>query len=64
MLKKLIFKAVLVTLAVAAWLGYSLWQPQGGTYSGERFVEIPKGTGTRGIAAILADRGVISSQWT
>ena len=48
-------------LATGAWIAYSLGQPQGGDYSGERFVDIPKGTGARQIAALLAGKGVISS---
>ena len=61
MLKKLLLAVALLVAATAAWVGYSLGQPQGGVYSAERIVEIPMGTGSRQIAALLADKGVISS---
>ena len=63
MLKKLVLTAVLFGAAGAALVTYSLGQPQGGPYTEERIVEIPKGTGTRQIAALLADKGIISSSW-
>jgi UPF0755 protein len=63
MLKKILLGFFLATIAMAAWVSYSLNQPQGSAGQGERLVEIPKGTGTRQIAALLAGKGVISSPW-
>jgi UPF0755 protein len=63
MVKKILLFAVLALASAAAWVSYSIGQPQGSPYTGERFVEIPKGTGTRQIASLLADKGVISSPW-
>ncbi len=51
--------AAAVLLALAA--GAAAWwirRPYAG-FSGQTFVDIPKGTGTRGIARMLADAGVI-----
>ncbi len=61
MLKKLLLVIGLAAAGTAAWIGYSLDQLQGGEYDAERFVAIPKGTGTRQIAKLLAEKGVISS---
>lgn len=62
MLKKVILGAAAV-FAVAGLLVYqSLGQPRG-NFQQELFVEIPKGVGTRGIAAILAEKGVIGAPW-
>ena len=63
MLKKLFLTTVLLGAGAAALINYSLGQPQGGPYTDERIVEIPKGTGTREIAALLAGKGIISSSW-
>src|SRR5262245_61064357 len=63
MLKKLILAVVLVTVGAAAYVAFALRQPQGGIYSEDRIVEIPKGTGTRQIAAMLVEKQVISSPW-
>ena len=63
MLKKLFLTTVLLGAGAVALINYSLGQPQGGPYTDERIVEIPKGTGTREIAALLADKGIISSSW-
>ncbi len=63
MLKKLFLTALLLGAGAAALVTYSLGQPQGGPYGEERVVEIPKGTGTLQIAALLADKGIISSSW-
>jgi UPF0755 protein len=60
-MKKLFLATLLIAATVAAWLAYSLGQPQGGSYAEERVIEIPKGTGTRQIANLLAEKGVISS---
>ena len=63
MLKKAFLFLVLLLAAAGAWLAHELRQPQGGVFTEERFVEIPKGTGTRQIAGILAAKGIISSPW-
>jgi UPF0755 protein len=63
MLKKSLIATAAVLAATAGWVVYSLRQPQGGVYTEERVVDIPKGTGTRQIAALLAEKGVISSPW-
>ena len=61
MLKKILILIGVAAAGSAAWIGYQLGQPQGGVYTEERIIEIPKGTGTRQIASLLAEKGVISS---
>lgn len=63
MLKKLLLAVIIVTACAAGWVYYALRQPQGAPYTQERVVDIPRGTGTRRIAALLAENGVITSEW-
>ena len=60
-LKILLFLMVLGAAGVAVAY-YRISQPYAGPPR-EVFVEIPKGASTRGIAAKLADAGVIEAQW-
>lgn len=63
---KLLFRLfallVLAGLAAAGWTFYQLNQPYSG-FSEPVFVEFPKGTGTRQIATVLANKGVIRDRW-
>ena len=52
----------LVGLAAGGFAVYRLAQPYRG-FSGETFVEFPRGAGTRGIADALAKAGVVRSRW-
>jgi|SoiMethySBSTD1v2_1073268.scaffolds.fasta_scaffold362656_3 UPF0755 protein len=63
MLKKLSFALALVTIGFIVWVTHQLKQPQGGDFPEERVVEIPKGTGSRQISTLLAEKGVVSSPW-
>jgi len=55
--------AVILLALLAGLLGYlSLLAPYAG-FSGEALVDIPKGAGTRGIAALLSEAGVIRHSW-
>ncbi|HLK63332.1 MAG TPA: endolytic transglycosylase MltG [Bryobacteraceae bacterium] len=60
-MKKLI-GVLVVLLILAALLVVRLSLPYRG-FSGEIFVEIPRGTSTKGIAALLANAGVVRSRW-
>lgn len=62
MVKKLILAVLLILGATGLLFYLSLGQPHG-TFPNELMVEIPKGAGTRGIAALLAEKGVIASPW-
>ena len=53
---------LLTGLAAGAFGVYRLEQPYQG-FSGETFVEFPRGTGTSGIANALANAGVVRSRW-
>ena len=53
--------AILVVLA-AAWGLYRLVTPYQG-FTGAKFVEIPRGTSTGGIADLLVRNGVVRSRW-
>ena len=59
---RLIAAAVLLAIAAGGVLYVSLAQPYMG-FRDETFIEIPKGTTTRGIADQLAKAGVIRSRW-
>jgi UPF0755 protein len=54
--------AVLVIVAGGAWVVHLLNQPYKG-FTDPVFVEFARGTSTRSIATILADRGVIEQRW-
>jgi UPF0755 protein len=57
------FGVVIVLGACALGLGaYRLGRPYAG-FTGETFVEIPRGLGTGGIADLLEHEGVIASRW-
>jgi UPF0755 protein len=65
MRKFFVFAFILVLLAAAAAAGfiwYSTRLPYAG-FTGETFVEVPKGAGPRTIAYNLAQAGVIKSEW-
>jgi len=64
MRRAFILLAFLSILAVAAWIAFSLYNPYQGFAAPGVFVEIPKGSSARTIARILADQGVVRSQWT
>jgi len=64
MRRAFILLAFLSILAVAAWIAFSLYYPYQGFAAPGVFVEIPKGSSARTIARILADQGVVRSQWT
>jgi UPF0755 protein len=53
---------LILVVLVGAWGLYRLVAPYEG-FSGVRFVEIPRGTSTGGIADLLASNGVIRSRW-
>jgi cell division protein YceG involved in septum cleavage len=59
-MKTLLKLIVLVMLAVAGWLTWRLQQPFNPPAGGV-FVDIPRGSGTRAIAAQLATERVIES---
>src|SRR5260370_34384398 len=61
-LVRLLFLAVLLTGLTGAGLYVALFQPYQG-FQNEVFIEIPKGTTTRGIADQLAKAGVIRTSW-
>jgi len=52
----------ILAAAAAAGCGWRLTRPYQG-FSGETFVEFPHGTGSRGLAASLAQAGVVRSRW-
>src|SRR5579862_4207591 len=64
MRKAFAFLVLLLILASAAWIAFSLYNPYQGFAAPGVFVDIPKGTSARGIARILADQGVVRSQLT
>ena len=53
---------ILLGLAVGGYVIYRLEQPYQ-NFTGETFVEFPRGTGSRDIAAALAKAGVVRSEW-
>lgn len=61
-MKKLIIFLVLLVVAGAALVYFSLAAPFAG-YQGEVFVDIPTRTSTREIARMLQSRGVIQNEW-
>ena len=52
----------LAGLAAGGFAVYRLEQPYG-DFHGDTFVEVPRGTGTGGIAGALAKAGVVRSRW-
>ncbi|HEX4133151.1 MAG TPA: endolytic transglycosylase MltG [Bryobacteraceae bacterium] len=54
--------ALLIAVAGGAWIIHQLNQPYQG-FSNPVFVEFARGTSTRSIATVLADKGVIHSRW-
>ncbi len=54
--------AAIMILLIAAFIAYEVRAPYAG-FSGQVFVDIPKGTGTRQIATQLADAGVVRNAW-
>jgi UPF0755 protein len=59
---RFVFGLLLFALALGAGAFYLTTRPFK-AFEGERFVDIPKGTSTRGIAALLRREGVIQSDW-
>ena len=60
---KRVFLVLLLALALGAcYVFYSIGSPYAG-FDKEVIVDIPSGTSTRGIAALLEDNGVIRSHW-
>ena len=53
---------ILILLLIAAATGWSLFQPYKG-FSGDVFVEVPKGTGVSSTARLLAQAGVVKFNW-
>ena len=49
---------VLLLLAAGGFLGWQVFVPYHG-FAGERFVDIPHGTSTGGVAALLTKAGVV-----
>jgi UPF0755 protein len=54
--------AILAIVAFAGWCGWRLTRPYQ-AFGTETFVEFPRGTGSRALAAALAQAGVIRSRW-
>ncbi len=52
----------LALLAAGGFLFYRAFAPYQG-FAGQTFVDIPRGTSTEGIAALLAQAGVVRSRW-
>jgi UPF0755 protein len=52
---------LLLLLAAGGWLAWQVFAPYQG-FSGERFVDIPRGTSTDGVATLLAKAGVVRSR--
>ena len=53
---------LLLVIAAAGYLGYRLSRPYAG-FSGDAFVDLPRGTSTASIANRLAQAGVVRSRW-
>jgi UPF0755 protein len=49
---------LLLALAAGGWLAWQAFTPYQG-FQGERFVDIPRGTSTEGVATLLAKAGVV-----
>jgi UPF0755 protein len=59
---RLLVLVILIAAAGGSWLVYRLNQPYKG-FSDPVFVEFARGTSTRSIATVLADKGVIQDRW-
>ena len=64
MRRALILLVLLSIIALGAWIAFSLYNPYQGFDAPGVFVYIPKGSSARTIARLLADQGVVRSQWT
>ncbi|HEY1221368.1 MAG: endolytic transglycosylase MltG [Bryobacteraceae bacterium] len=53
---------MLAAVVFAGWCGWRLTRPYQ-AFGAETFVEFPRGTGSRGMAAALAQAGVVRSRW-
>ncbi len=53
---------ILAGVAAAGWCGWRVTRPYQ-AFGGDVFVEFPRGTGSRALAAALAEAGVVRSQW-
>jgi UPF0755 protein len=61
-LRRLVPLSLLCLLAAAAYVAIALHTPYAG-FNREAFVDLPKGTTTRRMAALLRDAGVIRNPW-
>jgi UPF0755 protein len=59
---KFLLRLLVLLVLAGAFLMYRAVSPYQG-YSGEVFVDIPHGTGARGIADLLAQAGVVRTSW-
>lgn len=59
---RLLLLLPLLVLAAGGFLLYRAFAPYRG-FQGQTFVDIPRGTGTEGIADLLARAGVVRSRW-
>jgi len=59
---KILLRLFIVLLLAGAFLAYRAASPYQG-FQGEVFVDIPHGTGARGIAELLVRAGVVRSRW-
>lgn len=62
MIRRLVLLVLLLAAAAAAFAAYTLFFPSAGT-DRDVFVNIAPGTSTRGMARLLAQEGVIGSEW-
>ncbi len=60
-LRRILAAIVLILLIASGIIIYLMWPFS--AFGQETFVDIPRGTGTRAMARMLADAGVIRSQW-
>jgi UPF0755 protein len=59
---RIVAALVILLLLAAFYIGYRFLSPYRG-FSGDVFVDIPRGTSAGGIASMLADQGVVRSRW-
>jgi UPF0755 protein len=59
---RIIAVLVVLLLLAAFYIGHRFLSPYRG-FSGDVFVDIPRGTPAAGIASMLADQGVVRSRW-